>query len=547
MPAQGTPAQRFQYDPNKPVEGQLQTFLAGRNPFGTMGNSDWQNVYNPQYYSSSMSAPDESGTTNQQFQSRDPRVEYHPGADSPYIIDGQYGAVAWKPTTDTNGIRVPGQATPDTAWGGAQPAQDSYVKPDNMYDYNNLYYDPTYGLVRDARDYRDPQARMNAYWDTGIMSVVGGIGGGAAAAANAAAGGASFMGMQAPTIARTGLSAISTMQGARNGVNTDAARPGADARTNYGGNMAVTNSPFGANTSMPTTAAGLSGNPTNSSTTQGDEGDIWGTLGNLLTTGATGYANNQNNQNYRGDISNMMSIGTGGVQNSDRAGARDLVRGIYDGSISGDQIFNRVPGLRDISDRGAADIGRQMAAHGDADPQSSARMREFVKFNNDLTSKAYGSEMDRAMKVGGYNIDPSAMAGQGMRAIGDIYGNNRQDLSALGSLLSSGRAGGTSAGGTAGSLLRSIFGGSSGSGSNSITGGLSSLARALGLGGDSGGSGIDWSGTNGYYEPGTSDYINQQTDPWLMTDPTQGMNYDPPMPDLGNYDLGFDPSSWGMA
>lgn len=474
------PAQRFQYDPSKPVEGQLQSFLAGRNPFGTMGNSDWQNVNNSKYYSSSMSAPDESGTTTQQYQSLDPRVQYHPGADSPYIIDGQYGAVAWKPTTDPNGIRVPGQATPDTTWGGAQPAQDSFVKPDNMYDYNNLYYDDTYGLLRDPRDYRDPDAKYNQYLDTSIMSVVGGIGGWAAAAANAAAGGAAVAGMQAPTLARTGLNAIQAAQAAHNGINTDAARPNAAARTNYGGGNVALNTLGNQNTAgIPTAGMGTSGNGMGTSggdTSSGVPGDDsfmqWALgqlggltglgglansgLGNAVQGGLSQYLSNQNNNGYRDDINNMINVGTGGVQTSDRAGARDLVRGVYDGSISGDQIFNKVPGLQALSDRGAADIGRQMSAHGDADPQSSARMREFVKFNNDLTSKAYASEMDRAMKVGGYDINPSAMAGQGLRALGDIHSAQTQQNAGLLALANRG-TNGSSGNSNDSSLLQNIF------------------------------------------------------------------------------------------
>jgi hypothetical protein len=39
--------QRFRYNPGQPIENQLQTFLNGRNPYGTIGNADWQDVNNP--------------------------------------------------------------------------------------------------------------------------------------------------------------------------------------------------------------------------------------------------------------------------------------------------------------------------------------------------------------------------------------------------------------------------------------------------------------------------------------------------------------------
>jgi hypothetical protein len=141
----------------------------------------------PKYYSSQMSAPDESGTTNLQYQSINPDVTYHPGADSPYgLYNDQFGAINWRPTDNPNGIKSPDGVT-------------GYVKPDDMYDYNNLYYDDKYGLVRDIRDYRDPNAKQNGWIDAAIMAAVGGVGGMAASAANAAAGGASFMGVQAPS------------------------------------------------------------------------------------------------------------------------------------------------------------------------------------------------------------------------------------------------------------------------------------------------------------------------------------------------------------
>jgi hypothetical protein len=524
--------QRFRYNPGQPIENQLQTFLNGRNPYGTIGNADWQDVNNPKYYSSQMSAPDESGTTNLQYQSINPDVTYHPGADSPYgLYNDQFGAINWRPTDNPNGIKSPDGVT-------------GYVKPDDMYDYNNLYYDDKYGLVKDIRDYRDPNAKQNGWIDAAIMAAVGGVGGMAASAANAAAGGASFMGVQAPSLARTGLSAISSLNNAANLGERSTGGPNAAARTNYGGsNMAVTNNPLGSAAGLAPVVGALGNvlkdggtdDPNGQKFNTGGDGtdngegngnDLFGVLGNLLTTGATGYATNKTNQNYRGDINNMLTIGTGGVTPDDRAGARGLVKGVYDGSISGDQILNRVPGLAAISQRGYDDIARHMSAQGDADPQSSARMREFAQFNNELTSKAYDQEMNRAASIGGYNINPSAVAGKGIDAVTRINSNQRQDLSSLASLLS-GANGGKAAGGAIGGLLQAIAKGGSGA---------SSALRQLFSGLGSSSTGIDWSGTDGYYEPGTADYIQQQTDNYMMNDPTQNMNYAPPIPDINYQD-----------
>lgn len=471
----GAPAlQRFRYDPNKPVEGQLQTFLAGRNPYGTAGTG-WMDPNNSQYFNSTMNT-DEGGNTSYSYSAKDPDVQYTQGADSPYTLYGRYGTINWRPTDDPNGI-----ADQSGQFGGK-------LKPDDMYDYNNLYYDPKFGLVRDVRDVRDPHAKTDAWTNAAIMAVVGGAGFGAAGAADAAAGGSQVFGQGIPRLASTGLNVARTADSALNPGDPRTVAPIDPSLTN----LAKTD---GGNTSMATNPAlrnpgssvfGQSADPTagvpktdptdpnagGDPSAGGGGDDLYNFLGSILTGAGGMAASNKINQGYRDDINHMIDIGTGGVTNDDRSGARNLVKGVYDGSISGDAIFDKVPGLRALSDRGAADIGRQMAAHGDSDPQSSARMREFTQFNNDLTSKAWDSEMNRAMKVGGYDINPSAMAGQGMRAIGDIYGNQRQDLSGLAALLSKGAGPGGLAGGI-GSVLRSVFGGN---GSDAA-----SIARSMGL------------------------------------------------------------------
>jgi hypothetical protein len=162
----------------------------------------------------------------------------------------------------------------------------------------------------------------------------------------------------------------------------------------------------------------------------------------LLNLGGQGYVQNRDRQQARDDIFKMIDVGNAGIGNEDRAPMKNLVKGIYDGSISGDAIFDRVPGLRAISDRGYDDIARKMSAAGDAGPGSSARMREFAKFNNELTTKAWNSEMDRAGRWGGYDFNPGQMAGQGMRALGDVARQRTQDNAGLFAGLN--RAGGLS-------------------------------------------------------------------------------------------------------
>lgn len=139
------------------------------------------------------------------------------------------------------------------------------------------------------------------------------------------------------------------------------------------------------------------------------------------------YLDNRRLGDFRQDINGMMDIGTAGVTNDHRSGARDLITGIYDGSISGDEIFNRVPGLRALSDRGADNIMRKMSARGQGQPmdENSGAMREWLEFDKELSSKAWNSEMDRASRIGGFDFNPGTVAGSGLRALGEFYGQQQ--------------------------------------------------------------------------------------------------------------------------
>lgn len=180
--------------------------------------------------------------------------------------------------------------------------------------------------------------------------------------------------------------------------------------------------------------------------------------------GALGRNMGNNTQGqFRNDINNMLSIGTGGVTNDDRAGARNLIRGVYDGSIDPSTVLDRVPGLRAQSERGASDINRRFSAQGENAPNDPHATREWVGYNNDLVRNAYGSEMDRAARIGGYNIDPSQMAGRGLQALSQ-FNQNQQGLDQ----------------GTMGLLQRLLGGGGGSGGTNSI---FQALSRMFG-GGD---------------------------------------------------------------
>jgi hypothetical protein len=194
----------------------------------------------------------------------------------------------------------------------------------------------------------------------------------------------------------------------------------------------------------------------------GGGGGGMGSLLDLLLAGGARAAGNRNENNYRDDMNNLINIGTAGVTNDDRAGARNLVRGVYDGSISGEEVYNRVPGLRAQADRMAADRGRVVAAGGDGSPihENARWMREFQDRDYELVSNSWNNEMNRAAQIGGYNFNPGQVTGQVARAYGDMANQRTQDDSALFSNLARALSGnGNTTGQGLWNLISDLFGG----------------------------------------------------------------------------------------
>jgi hypothetical protein len=156
----------------------------------------------------------------------------------------------------------------------------------------------------------------------------------------------------------------------------------------------------------------------------GGGGNALNDLLRLALSGGAAYVNNKQNKNYESDINRMIDLGSP-VKTSDRQGAIDTMRGIYDGSISGDQVFDRVPGLRAISERGNADIARRWSAKGESAQNDPHAMREWVNYNNELTTKAWDQEMNRMGRHAGFDFNPAATAGMGMDAFTKLDRNQR--------------------------------------------------------------------------------------------------------------------------
>lgn len=148
--------EQFHYDPTQPIESQIKTFLNGRNPYGEMKDPNW--FKDPSLYQQYVN-PDESGTQNYGYRAVDPRLaDIQPGAVGPEwnsrIIDNQYTPVGWSASSHADAVNG--------------------LKPDSMYDYGKMVYNPRYGLAMNGDNVRDPDARHDAWYGAGMMTAVAG-------------------------------------------------------------------------------------------------------------------------------------------------------------------------------------------------------------------------------------------------------------------------------------------------------------------------------------------------------------------------------------
>lgn len=389
---------------------------------------------------------------------------------------------------------------------------------ENIIDWNRVRWDPTLGLVTDPgnRQNKDRGGRFGQAVGLMLAAMAGYVGGGLMGLWGAPEAG---MGMLAPGM--EGQAALESQLlnqgimpgtaewtaaggGSFGGATGSGTIPGTESIPNVdmpttpdvdpsrmidykpGGNslwdMArqVYNSPARQGLSWANTLRQVLGSNSSGGGTMGGTGneegsgmDLGGILGSLLNIGGSAYLNNRNNNNYRDDINHMIDVGTGGVQSSDRAGARNLVRGLYDGSIDPSTVMDRIPGLAAMRDTMHSDLSRRMSAAGDSDPASSARMREYMQRADTMNYQHYNQELQNAMQIGGFNFNPGTMAGLGLAGLGRIYGNNMQ----------------ANAGNMA-ALNRALGGGS---GSNSGLMGLLNMFFGRGGGGGTGGDNPDFS------------------------------------------------------
>lgn len=228
------------------------------------------------------------------------------------------------------------------------------------------------------------------------------------------------------------------------------------------------------------TGGGSSGGGGNGIQRGNNGGGGFGDLGNLLLSGGAYARGRENISDYRQDMNSMIDRGMP-VKQEDRQPYIDIVRGVADGTISPEALYDKIPGLATLSARGKENIGRAMSerGQGQAMGENAGWMREFLDYDKELTSKYVGQYLDQASKNAGYYFDPSAMMGRGLQGLGDVYGAQNNLDSGLAAALGRFMNGGSgSNGGSIWDDIMNIFGGEN----------------------DWGTGGIDWTDTDEIYD-----------------------------------------------
>lgn len=374
---------------------------------------------------------------------------------------GRVGQYLWDTPTDGsmytdesgNPVRATNLLTPEQRArlnGRAQLGQSGFGgyseyflrNPDGTPDLSGLEWDDEFGLLTNKPgSIQGPDDNRHQL----IGQIIMGLLAGGTAAASGLLGGAAAnaIGGPAATGGGAGLGVTATGGGGVGaGVTGTAAVPGLGATAGGGSTIGNLIQRYGLRgLSM---LGGLLNNSGGGNTGQGT-GNGNGNNGGfnlpgllqLLTGGAAYGAGREDIEDYRNDVHNMINVGTGGVTNDMRKPAQDTLVGLYNGTISGDEIFNRVPGLRALSDRGAQNISRKYAAEGQSGPMDevSGAMREWLDYDKELSSKAWQSEINNLMQMGGFNINPGQTAAAGMRSLGDVYGADRANDDGLAAMI----------------------------------------------------------------------------------------------------------------
>jgi hypothetical protein len=312
--------ERFRFDPSKPIESQIRAFLNGRNPYGTVGTP---NNTNSALFDS-YAVPDESGTATYGYRSKNPRVaDLSPGngGGSPIVIDRHYSPVNWAHSD-----------SPDAVNG---------LKPDSLNSYDNIYYDPEFGLITEGNNLRDPDARHDLWYGAGIMGAVAapalaGIlaAGGAGAGGAGAASGSGLTPLSGVSLApETSIGTLGQVGG-----GAGAAGGAAGAAGGGGGGLAALGGSAG---SGLTPLTGVSLAPETSIGTVGSVGGAAGGGGSLLSQAGNALASNPGQAARLG--LGLAALGGAAHNSSGTAAATTDANSIIDQMANANRVDQNTP------------------------------------------------------------------------------------------------------------------------------------------------------------------------------------------------------------
>ena len=178
-------------------------------------------------------------------------------------------------------------------------------------------------------------------------------------------------------------------------------------------------------------------------------GGFGGTLADIVGGGAGLAASNSNISSFNSMINDMLTRGD--PYSGQRADAINRLRTLESnpGSVTSNPLFSA------MNDKSQTDVQRIMAARGlGVSGNEMGALQENYLAN---MNKFYGDEWNRTAREAGVFVDPSYMAGQGMRAGGDLFQARDNRNTGVSSLISGILGGNRSGSNLSGSDIQSIY------------------------------------------------------------------------------------------
>ncbi len=380
----------FNFDRSKPIEPQFQSWLNGRpvqGPNGYITQPRQQTDADPRLYDRQLTGYDESGAPQYSLVSKHPRLK-----DGFIKVDGQQGNFVQVPVSESGKI-------------------------DDLFDENQVIYDPEFGVITDVNNIRDPDARHDM-WRTAAMFVAV-----AAPALGAAAGQNGLWTSNNPFYSGAGAAGSTAGAGssvagtAAGGVGVTPPPPPVGTPVGFeqiwNGVKQVWNGSSWVRSALGlynfANRAGLFGSRGgNVPTGNGDDNDLFG----LARTGLNIYNDNKNIQDFKNQQNELFNRGDYNSQY--RPGQLSRLNEF----LMNPEAALQDPTYRAVRDRGLEDLSRKLNARGYN--MSGYEMGELQKFGQEMDYKHIDQERSALMKS--VNLgDPSGMARAGMQNLPFLF------------------------------------------------------------------------------------------------------------------------------